>query len=182
MRIVILPALLLVAGCTGQTPLPGGAAPPPAEAMRLAPGDKLKILTFGEESLSGEFAITPAGTIAMPLIGSISAAGLDTGGLAQAIENKLREGYVVDPRVSVEIAAYRPIYILGEVKKPGEYPFSQGLTVRGAVAKAEGFTYRANEKRVFLKRAGEAGEQEVPLTADLLVMPGDTIRFAERYF
>lgn len=184
MRFVILPALLLfAAGCTGQEPLPGGAPPPPTQAMLLAPGDKLRIMTFGEESLSGEFAITPAGTIAFPLIGGVKAAGIDTGTLSLSIQNALREGgYVIDPRVSVEVAAYRPVYILGEVNKPGEYPFTQGLTVRGVVAKANGFTYRANQKRVFIKRAGAAGEEMVPLTADLLVMPGDTIRFAERYF
>jgi polysaccharide export outer membrane protein len=72
--------------------------------------------------------------------------------------------------------------VLGEVNKPGEYPYTQGLTIRGAVAKADGFTYRANEKRVFLKRAGEAGEQEYPMAADFAVLPGDTIRFGERYF
>src|SRR3546814_5241260 len=79
---------------------------------------------------------------------------------------KLGEGYLLEPKVSVQVASFRPVYVLGEVNKPGEYHYTQGLTIRGAVAKADGFTYRANEKRVFLKRAGEAGEREYELTAD----------------
>lgn len=174
---------MVLAGCTGQTPVAGAGTPPPvAAAFRLSPGDKLRIATFGQEPLTGEFQISPAGVIAFPLIGDVVAAGVDPSDLARAIEARLSEGYLVDPKVSVEVASYRPIYILGEVKKPGEYPFTQGLTIRGAVAKADGFTYRANEKRMFLKRAGEAGETVYPLTADFPVLPGDTIRFAERYF
>ncbi|MFZ3483674.1 polysaccharide biosynthesis/export family protein [Sphingomonas sp. 3-13AW] len=176
-------AVALLSGCTGQTPVQGsGAAPPPAAAFRLSPGDKVKVVTYGEPSLTGDFEITPAGTLAFPLIGDVVAADLETDALARAIEEKLADGFVIEPKVSVQMASFRPIYILGEVNKPGEYSYTQGLTIRGAVAKADGFTYRANEKRVFLKRAGEAGEQVYPLTADFPVLPGDTIRFSERYF
>ena len=112
----------------------------------------------------------------------VEAAGLQTEELSKAIEAKLAGGYLLEPKVSVQVASFRPVYVLGEVNKPGEYPYTQGLTIRGAVAKADGFTYRANEKRVFLKRAGEAGEREYELTADFPVLPGDTIRFGERYF
>lgn len=182
-QIALVGALAALGGCAGQAPLAGsGAAPPPAEAFRLSSGDKIKVATFGEEKLSGDFEISPAGTIAFPLIGEVKAAGLQTEELSKEIEAKLGEGYLLDPKVSVQVANFRPVYILGEVNKPGEYPYTQGLTIRGAVAKADGFTYRANEKRVFLKRAGEAGEQEYPMTADFAVLPGDTIRFGERYF
>lgn len=182
-QIALAGALAALGGCAGQAPLAGsGAAPPPAEAFRLSSGDKIKVATFGEEKLSGDFEISPAGTIAFPLIGEVKAAGLQTEELSKEIEAKLAEGYLLDPKVSVQVANFRPVYILGEVNKPGEYPYTQGLTIRGAVAKADGFTYRANEKRVFLKRAGEAGEQEYPMTADFAVLPGDTIRFGERYF
>ncbi|PZQ23286.1 MAG: polysaccharide biosynthesis protein [Sphingopyxis macrogoltabida] len=180
---IALASALMLSGCAGQAPLAGtGAAPPPAAAFSLSPGDKVKIATYGEETLTGDFEVSPAGTIAFPLIGDIQAAGLQTAELSKAIEARLLDGYLLDPKVSVEVANFRPIYILGEVNKPGEYPYTQGLTIRGAVAKADGFTYRANEKRVFLKRAGEAGEQAYPLTADFPVLPGDTIRFGERYF
>src|SRR3546814_7368671 len=79
--------------------------------------------------------------------------------LSKAIEAKLAGGFLLEPKVSVQVASFRPVYVLGEVNKPGEYPYTQGLTIRGAVAKADGFTYRANEKRVFLKRAGERSEE-----------------------
>ena len=180
---IALVLCLVAAACTGQAPIAGsGTAPPAAAVFTLSPGDKIKVATFGEETLSGEFAVTPAGTISFPLIGEVQAAGLQADQLAKAIETRLGEGYLLEPKVSVQVASFRPIYILGEVRKPGEYAYTQGLTVRGAVAKADGFTYRANEKRVYLKRAGEAGETVYPMTADLPVLPGDTIRFAERYF
>ena len=183
MQIALAGALIALGGCAGQTPLAGsGAAPPPATAFVLSPGDKIKIATYGEEKLTGDFEVSPAGTIAFPLIGEVKAAGLQTEELSNAIEAKLGDGYLLEPQVSVQVANFRPVYILGEVNKPGEYPYTQGLTIRGAVAKADGFTYRANEKRVFLKRAGEAGEQEYPMSADFAVLPGDTIRFGERYF
>lgn len=176
-------ALAWLSACMGQEPVAGtGAAPPPAAAFVLSPGDKVRIVTFGEETLTGEFLVSPAGTVAFPLIGDVTAAGLQPEELSRAIATKLGDGYVLEPKVAVEVASYRPIYVLGEVRKPGEYPYTQGLTVRGAVAKADGFTYRANEKRVYLKRAGEAGETIYPLSADFPVLPGDTIRFAERYF
>ena len=179
---VALAGALALGGCAGQAPLAGGAPPPAAEAFSLSPGDKVKITTYGEEELTGEFEISPAGTIAFPLIGDVQAAGLQTEELSRALEAKLGNGYLLEPKVSVQVANFRPIYVLGEVNKPGEYPYTQGLTVRGAVAKADGFTYRANEKRVFLKRAGEADEKVYPMTADFPVLPGDTIRFGERDF
>lgn len=182
-QIALAAALALLGACSGQSPVAGaGSTPPPAAAFKLSPGDKLKVVTFGEASLTGDFEISPAGVISFPLIGEIPAAGLQPDEVSHAIEAKLKEGYLLEPKVSTQVINFRPIYILGEVNKPGEYPYVQGLTIRGAVAKADGFTYRANEKRVYLKRAGEAGETVYPLTADFAVLPGDTIRFAERYF
>lgn len=182
-QIALLMALSVLAACMGQAPLSGGSAPAPtAEAFKLSPGDKLKIVTYGEQSLSGDFEVSPAGTIVFPLIGEVKAAGLQSEELTRAIEAKLADGFLLEPKVSAQVTSFRPIYVLGEVRKPGEYPYTQGLTIRGAVAKADGFTYRANEKKVFLKRAGETGEKVYPLTADFPVLPGDTIRFAERYF
>lgn len=181
--VAAMAALTMLGACAGQQPVAGsGAAPPVAAAFRLSPGDKVKVVTFGEVSLTGDFEVGPNGSIAFPLIGAVQAAGMQPDELSHAVEAKLKEGYLLEPKVSISVINFRPIYVIGEVNKPGEYPYTQGLTVRGAVAKAEGFTYRANEKRVFLKRAGEAGEQIYPLTADFPVLPGDTIRFAERYF
>ena len=182
-RIVMMTAFCIVLLSAGQVfaqqPAPAAAQ---AATFHLSPGDKLRISTYGEPSLSGEFVISSAGTIGFPLIGTVQAAGRDAQDVQQAITAALADGFVNDPKVSVEVANFRPVYILGEVNKPGEYPFAMGLTVRGAVAKADGFTYRANEKRAFIKRAGDAEERSYRLTADIPVQPGDTIRIGERYF
>jgi polysaccharide export outer membrane protein len=164
-------------------PTPDAAAPALVDfEYHLGSGDKVRIIVFGEESLTGEFFVSSAGTISFPLIGDISAAGLTIPQLQKAIEIKLADGYLKQPRVSAEVLNYRPFYILGEVMKPGEYPYTSGLTVLNAVATAEGFTYRADTHKVFIKRATSMGEHQFPLTTATPVEPGDTIRIGERLF
>jgi protein involved in polysaccharide export with SLBB domain len=162
------------------------ANPPPRAASpfeyRLGAGDKVRIIVFGEESLTGEFFVSGAGKISFPLIGEIDALGATVPELQAAIAAKLADGYLKQPRVSAEVLNYRPFYILGEVMKPGEYPYTNGLTVLNAVATAQGFTYRADTHRVFIKRASTAAEQQSPLTPATPVLPGDTIRIGERLF
>jgi polysaccharide export outer membrane protein len=166
---------------------PAGAATS-AEEVRVVPqyhlgaDDKIRVITFGEDSLSGEFLINGAGKVALPLIGEVQAAGLTVSQLQQKVEAALKDGYLKDPRVSVEVLTYRPFYILGEVQKPGEYPYSNGLTVLNAVATANGFTYRANTHKVYIKRADSSAEEKFPLNSQTPVAPGDTIRIGERYF
>lgn len=188
MRMLNFVMLFLFAGlfgaCTG-TPAQTPPAPPPAAtatAFTLSPGDKLRITTFGEPTLTGEFTVSSEGTIAFPLIGEVKAGGIDASAIQKDITARLSDGYLLDPKVNVDVIGVRPVYVLGEVNKPGEYPFTQGLTVRGAVAKADGFTYRANTKRVFLRRAGETAERPFDLRVDFAIQPGDTIRIGERYF
>ncbi|MDX5330581.1 MAG: polysaccharide export protein [Caulobacteraceae bacterium] len=149
---------------------------------RMGPGDKVRVITFGEESLTGEFFVGGSGNISLPLIGEVRAQGLTIPEFQRAIEASLQEGYLRDPRVSVEVLNYRPFYILGEVENPGEYPYTNGLSVLNAVATAGGFTYRANNRRVFIKRADDDEEREFPLTPMTPVAPGDTIRIKERFF
>lgn len=150
---------------------------------QLGAGDKLKIMTFGEDSLTGEFQVSGSGKVAMPLLGEVSAVGLTAREFQQRLETALKEGdFLKDPKVTVEVMNYRPFYILGEVNKPGEYPYTNGLTVMNAVATAEGFTYRANKGRVKIKRASGEKEEEFPLTPLTPVAPGDTIRIPERFF
>jgi len=120
---------------------------------RLGANDKIRVITFGEDSLTGEFFIGGSGKVSLPLIGEVQAAGLSISQFQNEVETALKQGYLKDPHVSVEVLTYRPFYILGEVQKPGEYPYSNGLTVLNAVATANGFTYRANDKKVFIKRA-----------------------------
>lgn len=149
---------------------------------RLGPADKIRINVFGEDALTGEFLVGGNGKISMPLIGEVQAAGLTISLFQDEIAAALRQGYINEPRVSAEVLSYRPFYILGEVNKPGEYPFTNNLTVLNAVATAQGFTYRANNKVVYIKRADAEGEQSYPLTTLTQVAPGDTIRIGERFF
>lgn len=149
---------------------------------RLGAADKVRVNVFGEEALTGEFLVGGSGKISLPLIGEVQAAGLTIAELQQEIANALSQGYINQPRVSAEVLNYRPFYILGEVNKPGEYPYTNNLTVLNAVATAEGFTYRADTRRVYIKRADGVGEQAFPLTTATQVAPGDTIRIGERFF
>lgn len=152
------------------------------EAYRLGVADKLKVTVFNEPTLSGEFLVNADGTIALPLIGNVTAAGRSATEVQKALEQQFADGYLREPKVAVEVLTYRPFYIYGEVVRPGEYPYAAGLSVLKAVALAQGFTYRADRRRVFLKRAEDGQEAEIRLSADQPIAPGDTIRVAERYF
>ena len=155
---------------------------PVAPDYRLGPGDKLRVAVFGVDTLGGDFEVPGGGVITLPLIGATQAAGLTTLQLQSRIEASLRDGYVKDPHVSVQVMNYRPFFILGEVNKPGEYAYTDRLTVMSAVAEAGGFTYRARTKIFRRHRIGIKGEPIETLTADSVVQPGDTIRIQERSF
>jgi polysaccharide export outer membrane protein len=148
----------------------------------LGPNDRIRLKVYGEADITGEYEIDSNGQVSIPLAGHIKAADLTTKQLERSITSALAKGIVRDPRVNVEVALYRPYYILGEVKKGGEYPYRLGLTVMDAVASAGGFTYRANEGKVYLRRAGTGAEEIYALDAPILVYPGDNIRVPERYF
>ena len=139
---------------------------------------------YNEPNLSGEYAVSGAGEIAFPLIGMVAADGRTVADVTQALTTCIADGYMSDPRVSVEVLNYRPFYILGEVQKPGEYPYVAGMTIEQAVAVAGGFNYRANARRVNLRRTPDPAEKSVDLREArvVAVMPGDTIRVLERYF
>lgn len=151
-------------------------------AYQLNAGDKVKLTVFGEPDLSGVFEINGLGRISLPLVGDVQAAGLDLNGLRDAVARRLAEGYLKKPRVTVEVAGYRPIYVHGEVRSGGEFAYKTGLRLRDVVALAGGYTYRANQNYVVLSRAGTGQDVQVQLPNDLIVMPGDNIRVPERYF
>lgn len=152
------------------------------EEYRLGVADKVRVTVFGEEALTGEFLVGGNGKISLPLIGETQASGMTIGQFQQEISTALQQGYITEPRVSAEVLNYRPFYILGEVSAPGTFPYTNSLTVLNAVATAGGFTYRADIKRVFIKRADGDREEEFPLTTATRVAPGDTIRIRERLF
>lgn len=159
------------------------AEPEPNEpSYILGPSDRVRLKVYGEQDISGEYELDTNGYISVPLAGRVKAAGLNTRQLERAVAAALSKGLLRDPRVSAEIATYRPFFILGEVKRAGEYPYKAGLTVLDAVASAGGYTYRANEGKVVIRRAGSNVEETVPLDAPVPVYPGDNIRVPERYF
>ncbi len=142
----------------------------------LAPNDRVRLIVFGEADLSGEFVIDSGGMASLPLVGEVQAAGMNLRTFQREVERRLKNGYLVDPRVSAQILNFRPIFVLGEVKMPGEHPFASGLTLLNAVAQAGGFTPLANTQRVFIRREGSPEEEELVVRSGVPVMPGDTIR------
>ncbi|MEM9723949.1 MAG: polysaccharide biosynthesis/export family protein [Pseudomonadota bacterium] len=151
------------------------------ETYKLGAGDRLKIVVFGEEDLSGELEVDGAGTIAMPLIGTVNAGGKSVRELEARIVAKMKDGYLIDPQVSIEVLNYRPFYIIGEVQTPGEYPYRAGMTVINAVGIAGGFTFRADEDDIEISRGGTDARPN-RASRETIVSPGDVVRVNERFF
>lgn len=175
---------LAVGACSSGSILEGapGSEDSVLEDYRLGPGDVIRIAVFGEERLSGQFQIGPTGSISYPLVGEVPVQGQTVAEFVASLTETLRNGYVRQADVTVEVATYRPFYMLGEIGGPGTYPYTPGLTVLNAIATAGGFTYRATNRRVFIRHADAAGEREYELTSTTPVRPGDTIRVPERRF
>jgi len=149
----------------------------------LGVDDQVRIISFGEDQLSGPFRVNDRGEIAMPLIGSVPALGLTTTELEAKIKQRLlKDKLLLDPSVSVEVLGYRPIFILGEVSKPGQYPYQPGMTVLTAVAVAGGFTYRARSQEASILRKIDGHPVEGRVTRETEVRPGDVVNIPERFF
>jgi polysaccharide biosynthesis/export protein len=161
-------------------------APPPAAdagaVYLLDSGDRLRIVVFGQEGLSNSYIVDAAGNITMPLIGAVPARGTSTSELARVVGSRLRNGFIREPHVAIEVESYRPFFILGEVTYPGQYPYVPNMTVETAVAIAGGFTPRAYrwDVKVARNQGGQAYRMSAPLTYAL--RPGDTITIDERWF
>lgn len=157
-------------------------APAAQPAYTLDSGDKLRVVVFGQEGITGIYAVDAGGQVNLPLIGAVPARGYTTHALSRRIAERLKQGFVREPHVTVEIAAYRPFFILGEVTTPGQYPYVPNMTAEKAVAIAGGFAPRADKKNVELTRNanGQRYHGDVPLTYPL--KPGDTIVVKERWF
>jgi polysaccharide biosynthesis/export protein len=151
-------------------------------AYKLDAGDKLRVVVYGQEGLTNTYAIDASGAITMPLIGQVPARGRSPASLAAEISTRLRNGYIREPSVAVEIESYRPFFILGEVQAPGQYPYVPNMTVESAVAIAGGFSPRAKRDMVTLTHTDSSGPARhvVPLGTSL--SPGDTVFVNERWF
>jgi polysaccharide export outer membrane protein len=154
------------------------AAPLRELAYTLDSGDKLRVIVFGQEGITGTYMVDAGGHVSLPLVGSVPARGRTTQALSKEIADKLKQGYVRDPHVTVEVEAYRPFFILGEVTTPGQYAFVPNMTVETAIAIAGGFAPRADKRIAEVTR--QRNKFEVPLNYPL--RPGDTIMVKERWF
>lgn len=148
----------------------------------LGAGDKIRLIVYGEDDLGGEFEVDGTGFVRLPLIGQVQAAGLTVHDFEQMVANQLADGYLRDPHISAEVTTYRPFYIIGEVNKPGEYNYVNGMNVVTAVALAGGYTYRASDDAVYVRRNGSQREEELPANERTIIYPGDIIRIKERFF
>jgi polysaccharide export outer membrane protein len=181
-RGIALGAALLLAACStpgaGLMPLPERTA----TAYQLGAGDELRITVFNDPRLTGEFRITDAGTVALPLVGAIPAAGRTTAELGRGVEQALRARNLFnDPSVAVEVTQYRPVFVLGMVERGGQTPFQPGMTVLSAVAVVGGFNYRAVTDRVSVTRIGSDGvAREYLGERQSLLQPGDVVTVFER--
>lgn len=150
---------------------------------RLGAGDKLAVKVFGQDDLSGEFELSADGQLAMPLVGQVDAAGLTVGELREELVSLLNKNYLVDPQVTIEVANYRPFFILGQVRNPGSFPYQSGLNMRQAVALAGGYTNRAlQEPMIVIRQDQDSIPTRYSVTQDYPVLPGDTIEVQRRLF
>ena len=178
-------ALPLLSACSS----PGSDLPPLPDvtrggAYRLGPNDEVRVTVFNDPRLTGEFRVTDAGSLALPLVGTVPAAGRTTSEVERAVEREMaRKGLFRDPSVAIEVRAYRPIFVLGMVERGGQFPYQPDMTALSAVAVACGFNYRALRDYVSITRVGADGRpQEFRAARDALLRPGDVVTVFERRF
>jgi polysaccharide export outer membrane protein len=171
----------LLAGCTDRAPLVEPATVGSGPYV-LGAGDRLRIVVYDQPSLTNLYEVDQSGQVTLPLVGDVGASGSTADALAQRIETKLAAAYLREPNVTVEIATYRPYFVLGEVGNPGQFTYVPGLTAEMAVAAAGGFSDRANKRVVRLSRTvnGKLYESRMPVVEP--IRPGDTIYVPESLF
>lgn len=184
---LLMAVLVLMAGCATSAPpaakaRPSAAPQPDLAAYRLGIGDKLRIDVFGEPDLSLEVVVDGTGNISYPLLGSVPTRLKTATELEQSIRTGLAAGYLKDPNVRVTVVQYRPFYTIGQVRKPGAYPYVIGLTVEKALAIAGGLTNLASTRQMFLLREDAEQSRRIKVGPDALVFPGDTLLVEESLF
>ena len=184
---IFISVCLFVAGCGEPArPVTSGeqealqklAGAPPV----LHTGEKIHVTVYGEPSLSGQYQVDPGGFVSLPLAGTIKAAGLTQQQLEEQLKQHFSSGYLKDPKITVGVAEFRPFYIVGEVEKPGAYPYTGGLNVLSAVAIAGGTTYRASRAQVLIQHLGENEMRAYDVATPIPILPGDIIQVPRRYF
>lgn len=179
-RLLLISLLLCLSSCAPASLSEGLAVG--AYQYRIGTADRLKIQTYGEQRLSGEFAVGSDGTISFPLVGAFPASGKTLVEFKNELTARIGSEFLKNPQISIEIVSFRPVYILGEVAKPGEFSYNERMSVFALVAKAGGFTYRANQKYAYIRHEDDSDEAAIRLISATAVQPGDTIRIPERSF
>ncbi len=175
-----LTASIVLAGCA---PRQNGYADFQADVpYTLASGDRLRVIVFGQDGLSNTYAVNSTGNISMPLIGTVRAQGLTPAALERSVQDKLRNGFIREPKVSIEVDAFRPFFVLGEVTTAGQYPYIAGMTAETAIAVAGGFSPRANKDEVDLTRVVDGHPVTASVPVAQPIKPGDTVFVRERFF
>jgi protein involved in polysaccharide export with SLBB domain len=153
------------------------------DTEKLGPNDRVRITVFGQPTLTGEYTLDGNGVLAFPLIGNVPADGSTTSELQQKIAAKLAPDYLVNPNVSAEIVTRRPFYVIGEIQKPGNYPYVSDITAVNAIAMAGGFTRRAKKNDFYIRRLDKDGKAvRIEANAGTVLQAGDTLEVRERVF
>ncbi|WP_350334488.1 polysaccharide biosynthesis/export family protein [Coralliovum pocilloporae] len=181
-RSIAIALVLALAACSSTAPRNPSLTQGLKGPYRLDSGDQLRILVFGQRELTNSYTVDQSGFLSFPLVGAIPARGRTTADMEKAIAKKLKNGFLRNPDVTVEVQTFRPFFIRGAVRAPGQFPYVNGMTVENAIAIAGGFTERAAKKSVFITRHinGKVINGRLALTDP--IRPGDTIRIDERLF
>ena len=192
-RISVIGALVTLGACGPRDDTPivsdtsNGEAQAPNGALasadyKLGPNDRTRIIVFGQPSLTGEFVLDGNGVLAFPLIGNVDARGMTPSQLQTTISQRLDQDWIKNPSVSVEVSTRRPFYVVGEVQKPGSYPYVTDMNVLNAIATAGGESYRANMHEFWIKRKQDGRIVRIEANQESVLQPGDTVVVRERYF
>ncbi|MYZ48486.1 polysaccharide export protein [Rhizobiales bacterium L72] len=183
LRTLLLCAVLAgLGGCAGERPPLASASATVEGPYRLDSGDVLRVVVFDQPSLTNTYRVDQAGNVALPLIGDVAARNATTDELQARIAQRLGSTVLRKPDVTIEVANYRPFFVLGEVGAPGQYEYVPGMTAETAIAAAGGFTARANERTVRISRTVDGKLYEGRIAVVQPIRPGDTIYVSERLF
>lgn len=177
---VVLAFLMALGGCANQPRTDQAAGPPPA--LRIGPGDRVQVTVFGVTEMTGEYTVSDSGTISIPLAGQVPIANLTTRQAEEALAQRLAQGLVQNPQVSINVTRYRLIFVLGEVQRPGGFEYFAGMTVLNAVALGGGYTVRADQRNILLIRAADPNRRPEVVSDSTYIQPGDTVQVPERWF
>ena len=180
-------AMFVQAACDSDStpivPMAAAGGGSPGDSNKLGPNDRLRITVFGQPTLTGEYTLDGDGVLAFPLIGNVPANGVTTSQLQQAIAAKLKPDYMLNPNVSAEVITRRPFYVIGEVQKPGNYPYVSDMTAVNAIAMAGGFTRRARKNDFYIRRLDKDGKVvRIEANVGTVLQAGDTLEVRERLF